>query len=152
MNIKGIIGVILMTAALAVSMTACGSTGASQVVTPVKVSSPVPACVLIAAWATGGGLTETTAIESDLSQSGQDADAGNLPALEFTDGPQLTTDAATALADPMPGSAGYVTAMTGLVTAGEDMTAGDVSGATAQLVTVTSVLNSVTANISSCNS
>lgn len=158
MNIKGILAALVIAVSAVAGVSACGSVTAPAPATavvppaPVATVSPASACSQVAAWVTGSGLTATSTVESDLRQASTDAGAGDLTALEVTDGPQLAVDASAAAADPMPGAGGspYLKAMTAIAQAGYDLADGDVNGANEQLSPVGSALQAATAAVENC--
>jgi hypothetical protein len=154
MKIKAIAIASVLAVSTAVAMTACSSNGSATPATPARIvaSATAPAifCAQLPAWIAGGGEAHLNTIETDLNQGTSDATDGNVIALEEIDGPALTTDAVTALADPMPGSSAYATAMADIATAGSDLTAGDWNDATVQLNTATALVGSVTAAVADC--
>lgn len=129
-------------------LTACGSSPA----TATHAVAAQSVCAQISAWTANGGLVNNTTVATDLSQTQQDAAAGDLVTLETVDGPQLVMDAGDALANPMPGGTSYATAMADIVQAGTDISAGDIAGATAQLIPADVALSAATTTVENCDS
>lgn len=142
---------VLAASAAIAGLTACGSSGSvAPAIVPVAATQSA-ACAQIMRWTAAGGLSDVSALEGDLGMAQADAAAGDLAAVQG-DGQAITADAITAIADPLPGSSGYVTAMTDIGVAGSDMTAGDFAGATARLSSATPLLDAVTASLPAAGS
>jgi hypothetical protein len=148
-------GLLTSGATVLLSLTACGGTSSPHAAPTVTrtVAVPVAAtqsvCTQVIAWRNAGGANNLTAVATDLGQTSTDAANSDTLALMETDGPALTADASTALANPMPGNSSYTAAMYSLTQAGHALTAGDFTSGTAQLDTANVLLSKATAEIPS---
>jgi hypothetical protein len=145
------VGALVVSTGAALSLTACGSSTPQPASSSRTAAAPAStSCSLISQWASNGGSATLNAVQVDLTQAEGDTNSNSLLALETTDGPALARDAATALADPMPGSTSYATAMGDYVQAGNDITAGDLTSATTQLNAANSLVDAATTAVKNC--
>ena len=116
-------------------------------------TTPSPASQITSWWASTG-QADTNTVQADLGNVSRDAGNQNLAAVE-SDGATLSADAQTALADTPASPAGFTTpyrnAMTALTQAGNDMSAGDITGATSEMRTGTADIGQATAYVQSLN-
>lgn len=114
--------------------------------TPSPTPSTSPAEADDATWLAGPGGDLLNQVESDLGQIAEDADNADadVAAME-QDGHQLSKDAAAGSASPPPfQTAEYVTAMSHLITAGEELANDDFNSADAEVNTGGAMIKAMT--------